>query len=61
MHHLSSEEGERPFPGEAEDTEQQIDDLEHGSGLDSAIEVLGEEVPEDLGPKEALYGGGDLI
>jgi hypothetical protein len=35
--------------------------LEDGEGLDHDVERVGEEVPEDLGPDEALDGGADLV
>jgi hypothetical protein len=35
--------------------------LEDGKGLDGRIEILSEEVPENLGPKEGLDCSGDLI
>lgn len=35
--------------------------MKNGDRFDSTIEVLGQEVEEDLGPEEALYGGDDLI
>ena len=54
VHHCSSEKAERPFPGQAEETEEEIYDLEDGYWLDSTIEVFGEKVPEDLGPEEAF-------
>lgn len=50
-----------PFVGQAHETENEVDDLKSGEGLDGAIEVLGEEVPEDLGPEEAFNGGSNLV
>jgi hypothetical protein len=35
--------------------------LQDGDGLDGAVEVLGQEVPEDFGPEEAVEAGGDLV
>ena len=35
--------------------------MEDGEGLDGAVEIFGEEVPEDLGPEETLKGGGALV
>lgn len=61
MYHRTGEVLERQLPCDAEDTEEEIDDLEDGYRLDSAIEVLGNEVPENLRPEEALYRGGDLV
>lgn len=55
------EEGEGPFPGEDEDAEEEVDDLEDGEGFDGAVEIGGEEVPEDLWPEEPFERGGDLV
>jgi hypothetical protein len=57
----AGDEFERPFVGEPNEAEQEVDDLENGEGLYSAIEVLGEEIPEDFGPEEAFDCGGDLV
>ena len=35
--------------------------MEDREGLDSGVEVFGEEVPEDLGPEEAFEGGSALV
>jgi hypothetical protein len=35
--------------------------LEDGEWFDGGVEVFGEEIPEDLGPEEALEGGGALV
>ena len=51
----------RPFPPQPEDAEQQVDDLQDGDGFHGAVQVGGEEVPEDFGPEEAFERGGDLI
>lgn len=53
--------GKWPFPEQADDAEDEIDDLENGSGFHRTVEVCGEKVPEDLGPEEAFYGRSDLI
>jgi hypothetical protein len=55
------EEAEGPFPGEADDAHDEVDDLQRGDLCDGAVEVLGEEVPEDLGPEEGLNGGTYLV
>ena len=52
------EPGQGPLPAEDEEGEEQVEDLQDGHGLDGAVEVLGQEVPEDLGPEEAGEGGG---
>ena len=61
MHRCAGQVPERPFPGEAEDAEEEVEALEDGDGFDDGVEVDGEEVPEDLGPEEAFYGGGNLV
>jgi len=57
----AGDEAQRPFVGHAEDSEEQVHDLEGGNGLYGAVEVLGGEVPEDLGPEEAVEAGADLV
>lgn len=52
---------QRPLPEEYQDAEDEVDDLQEGYRLHSAIEVFGEEVPEYLGPEEAFYRRGDLV
>lgn len=52
---------ERPFPSKTQDAEDDVDDLQRRDGLDCSVEILGEEVPEDLGPEETLDPGGHLI
>jgi len=49
------EEGEGPFPAEAEEAEEEVYGLEDGDGVDAAVEVCGEEVPEYFWPEEAGY------
>jgi hypothetical protein len=43
-----------PFVGEGDDAEDEVYDLEDWDGFDGFVEVFGVEVPEDLGPEEAL-------
>jgi hypothetical protein len=57
----AGEKRERPFPGECDDAEDDVDDLQNGEGLDGAIEVFGEKIPEDLGPEEGFERSGYLI
>lgn len=57
----AGEQGEGPLQGDHGQAEEQVDDLQHGHGLDGGVERVGEEVPEDLGPEEALDGGTDLV
>lgn len=54
-------EAERPVPGEHDETGEEVEDLEDRHRLDGAVEVLGQKVPEDFGPEEAVDGGGDLV
>lgn len=61
MHGSAGEPRERVFPGETQNAEEQVDDLQDGDGAHSTVKVGGEEVPEDFGPEEAFQGGGDLI
>jgi hypothetical protein len=46
---------ERPLPCQCRYTQDQIDDLEDRDRFDGAVEVVGDEVPEDFGPDEAFY------
>jgi hypothetical protein len=55
------EEGKWPFPHESDEAENHVDDLEYGEGLDGAIEVFGEEIPEDFRPEEGFERGCYLI
>lgn len=61
MQARTSEQRQGPFPGETNDTENYIEDLQDRNGLDGAIEVLGEEIPEDLGPEEAVEPSAYLV
>lgn len=61
MERRAGNEAERPLIGEAYKAQDEVDYLECRHGLDSAVQVLGEEVPEDLGPEEALDGGSQLV
>ena len=49
------------FVGEADETEDEVEDLKDRNWFYSAIEVLGEEVPKDFGPDEAFYRSTDLV
>lgn len=57
----TGEQWQWPFPGERDDAEEQVDDLQNWEGFHGRIEVLGEEVPEDLGPEEGFESSGYLI
>lgn len=54
-------EAERPLPRQPCEAEDEIGDLQDRDRLDSAVKGLGQEVPEDLGPEEALKSSGDLV
>jgi len=56
-----AEDVEGPLVAERDEAEQQVERLEDGDGLHGAVEVVGEEVEEDLGPDESFYAGGYLI
>jgi len=53
----SSEGAEGPLPCEHDDAEDDVEDLEDGDGLHGSVEVFGEEIPEDLGPEDAVDTG----
>lgn len=55
------DEGERPLVCDTEDSHDEVDDLEGWDGSYGGIQVLCQEVPEDLRPKEGFEGGGYLI
>lgn len=61
MQSRTGEQGQRPFPCETNNSEDHVDNLQYGYGLDGAIEVLSEEIPEDLGPEEAVETSAYLI
>jgi hypothetical protein len=50
----SCEKREGPFPSEGDDTEDHVDDLEKWDRFYGGIQVLGGEIPEDLGPDEGF-------
>lgn len=57
----AGDEAEGPLEADDEEAEEEVDELQRGEGLHGAVEGLGEEIPEDFGPEEAMYGSGDLI
>lgn len=57
----AGEKGQWPFPGERDDAEEKVDDLEDWEGFYGRVEVLGEEVPEDFGPEEGFEGSCYLV
>lgn len=50
----AGDEGEWPFVCDAKKSQEEVDDLEGWDGSYGGIEVLGQEVPEDLRPKEGF-------
>ena len=61
MQSSTGEQRKWPFPCETNNSEDHVENLQYGYGLDSAIEVLSEEIPEDLGPEEAVESSAYLI
>jgi hypothetical protein len=61
MQTTAGEQGQWPFPGDTDYAEDDVENLQDGNGLDGAIEVLGEEIPEDLGPEETVEAGSYLV
>ena len=61
MHGRAREPGQRVFPAEGQEAKEKVDGLEDRNGAHSAIEVGGEEVPEEFGPEVALEGGCGLV
>jgi hypothetical protein len=57
----AGDEGEWVFHGDATESKDQVHDLQDGEGLDGAVEVLCEEVPEDLWPEEGLESSSNLV
>lgn len=55
------DDAERPLPGCDDEPHYQVNGLQHWYRFYGAIEILGEEVPEDLGPEEAFDCGGYLV
>ena len=52
---------ERPFVGERNEGEEEVQGLENGNGFDGGIEEFCEEVEEDFGPEEAFERGCYLV
>lgn len=61
MQACAREQRQRPFPRQADDAQDDVDDLQDGERLHGRVEVLGQEVPEDLGPEEGFQRGGYLV
>lgn len=61
MYRRAGEVFERPFIRQSYDAEDEVDDLEDRYRFDGEVEVLGEEVEEEFGPKETLERGCYLV
>jgi hypothetical protein len=61
MHSRSSNRTEGPFPREHDEPEEDIDDLKDRNRFYGSIEVFGEEIPEDLGPKDTVNTSYELV
>jgi hypothetical protein len=55
------EETQGPLPAQPDNAQDDVEDLESGDLGHSAVEVLGEEVPEDLGPEDGFNAGAYLV
>lgn len=55
------EDSQWPLPGCDDDPHYEINGLQHWYRFYGSVQVLGEEVPEDLGPEEAFNCGCDLV
>lgn len=51
---------QRPLPGESNDAEHEVDDLEYGYLFDGSVEIVSEKVPEYFGPDESFNRSADL-
>jgi hypothetical protein len=49
---------QRPFVGEADERDDDVEDLQDGDGFDGCVEVFGQEVEEEFGPEEGFEGAG---
>lgn len=61
MDSCARDELQRPFPRDANQPQDNVEDLKDGNGFDCGVEVLGEEVPEYFGPKEPVYSSANLV
>ena len=61
MERRAGEVGERPFVGEGDAGDDEVEDLEDGDGFDGRVEGFGEEVEEEFGPEDGGEGGGGLV
>lgn len=61
METATSKQANGPFPRQTQHAHEEVDDLQSGNRLDGAVEVLGQEVPEDLGPEEGFNGSAYLV
>ena len=51
---------QRPLHRESEETKANVDDLQVRHRVDQDVEIIGEEVPENLGPEETLDTSANL-
>ena len=61
MHGSSRKPGERVFPCETQNAQEQVNDLQDGNRAHSTVEVGGQKVPEDFWPEEAFESSSNLI
>lgn len=54
MHSRSGDGVQREFPGEHDEAEDHVDDLQDRDGFYCVVEVLGPHVEEDLRPEDAV-------
>jgi len=55
------EQRKRVLVAQGEEAEDEVERLEVRDGEDGAVEVVGEEVEEDFGVEEGVYGSGYLV
>lgn len=61
MQHGTAKTRAGPVEEEHEDPHEDVDDLQYRERFHSRVEGFGQEIPEYLGPEEALNSGGDLV
>lgn len=61
MDRATGDKFQRPFEGEGEKPDDEVQDLEKGDRGNGAVEVFSEEVPEDLWPEESFYCCDNLV
>ena len=60
MWRRGGDELQRPLPCQHQEPKDEVQDLQHGDWFDGDVEAGRDEVPEDLGPEEALNRSADL-